>query len=187
MSNDWKKTADGADRNDTSSYHPLFCLRASINFTTICLSIGRKVRAAPNKHKGSIQLFWKHCDLPFWANFWKENKNIYLECCGLVKQNLRISSVSRLPSHSSLTTPHGTYINLWFMRSKFPIYFSVITVWLHFSLLGSDIQFNQQTLNLGAERKVYNPGNWRWWRHCGDLTSESVCTYQWPMVLYFKL
>ena len=48
--------------------------------------------------------------------------------------------------HSSLTTPHGTYTNLWFMQSKFPLHLSVITVWLRFSLLGSDIQFNQLTL-----------------------------------------
>lgn len=97
--------------------------------------------------------------------------------------NLRISSVSRLLSHSGLTTPHGTYTNLWFMQSKFPLNLSVITVWLHFSLLGSDIQFNQLTLSSGADQKALN---WRWWSHCGDLTSDSVCTYWWPMVLYFK-
>lgn len=41
----------GRDRSYIPSYYPLFCLRASINFTTICLSIGRKVRAAPTSTK----------------------------------------------------------------------------------------------------------------------------------------
>lgn len=39
------------DRRYTPSHHPLFCLWASINFTTICLPIGRKVRAAPTSTK----------------------------------------------------------------------------------------------------------------------------------------
>lgn len=64
------------------------------------------------------------------------------------------------------------------MQSKFPLRLSVITVWLRFSLLGSDIQFNQLTLRSGADRKALNPENWRWWSHCGDQTRESVCTYQ---------
>ena len=32
-----------------------FCLRASINFTTICLPIGRKVRAAPTSTKEAFK------------------------------------------------------------------------------------------------------------------------------------
>lgn len=80
----------------------------------------------------------------------------------------------------SSTTPHGTYTNLWFMQSKFPLNLSVITVWLHFSLLGSDIQVNQVTLNTRADRKALNPENWTWWHH-----RVSVCTYQWPM--YFRI
>lgn len=41
------------------------------------------------------------------------------------------------------------------MQSKFPLHLSVITVWLRFSLLGSDIQFNQLTLLArGADRKA---------------------------------
>lgn len=136
------------DRSDTPSYHPLFCLRASINFTTICLSIGRKVRAAPTSTKEASNYSGNTATFHFEQIF---KRKLYIYISGVLwtceTDNLRISSVSHLLSHSSLTTPHGTYINLWFMRSKFPLYLSVITVWLHFSLLGSDIQFNQKTLN----------------------------------------
>lgn len=52
-------TKNRADRVHIPSLPPLFCLRASINFTTIQVSVGRKVRAAPTKHIGSIHPFWK--------------------------------------------------------------------------------------------------------------------------------
>lgn len=156
MSKDWWITK--VDRSYTPSHHPLFCLWASINFTSICLSIGRKVRAAPT-NKGSVRAFWKHCHLPFWANSFKEKKNRIWTC---ETDNLRFSSVSRLLSHSSLTTPHGTFINLWFMQSKFPVHLGVITLWLRFSLWGSDVQVGQLILHSGADQKAINPGK-RWW------------------------
>lgn len=94
---------------------------------------------------------------------WFKRKERKKKKSGRVKQTiLRFSSVSRLLSHSSLTTPHGTYTNWWFMQSKFPSHLSVITVWLYFSLLGSDIQVNQLTLRSGADQKALNPENWRW-------------------------
>lgn len=44
------------------------------------------------------------------------------------------------------------------MQSKFPLHLRVMTVWLRFSLLGSDISFNQLALRSGADQKPEGGG-----------------------------
>lgn len=158
MSSDWKEIKNRQKRYPILSFIFVYeQASTSLQFAFQLVEKWEQLQQAQRKHLAIQKTLWPS----ILSQFFKENETkiylyIYLECGGLVKQTIWESVVLlHLLSHSSLTTPHGTYINLWFMRSKFPLYLSVITVWLHFSLLGSDIQFNQQTLNSGTKQKVY--------------------------------
>lgn len=74
----------------------------------ICLSTGRK-ESSSNKHKGNIRPRWKHRHRPFWADFKTKKKKISWVSWMCETDNLRISSVSRLLSHSGLIGPRGAY------------------------------------------------------------------------------
>lgn len=122
----------------------------------ICLSTGRK-ESSSNKHKGNIQPRWKHRHRPFWADFKtkkKKKKNSWVSWM-CETDNLRISSVSRLLSHSGLIGPRGAYTHTCgSCKVNIPpptcppthpslLHLDVVTVWLHFRLLGSDIHWGR--------------------------------------------
>lgn len=76
--------------------------------------------------------------------------------------NLRISSVSRLLSHSGLIGPHGAYTHLWFMQSQYtphpPTHPSFLTPsWCCYSMAA--FQIVRQWHSLGAHQKAHNPKN----------------------------
>lgn len=128
----------------------------------ICLSTGRK-ESSSNKHKGNIQPRWKHRHHPFWADFKtkkKKKKNNSWVSWMCETDNLRISSVSRLLSHSGLIGPRGAYTHthLWFMQSQYtPTHLSIhppflTSSWCCYSMVA--FQIVRQWHSLGAHQKA---------------------------------
>lgn len=141
-----------------SSSFILFTSKHQLHY--ICLSTGRK-ESSSNKHKGNIQPRWKHRHRPFWADFkTKKKKNISGVSWMCETDDLRISGVSRLLSHSGLIGPHGAYTHTCgFMQSQYtPTHPSLLTSsWCCYSMLAFLIV--RQWHSLGAHQKAHNPKN----------------------------
>lgn len=108
MSDDGIKTRVG--RSYTPSHHPLFCLWASINFTTVCPSAGRKVRAAPTSTKEAFNRSENTVTFHFEQIFQRKEKNKPKKkkknTSGHVKQTIWESVVYHVSFLTPVSQPH---------------------------------------------------------------------------------